>query len=124
MAALLLIGMIYDGGENNTYRSEATSIAAEAARAGADELDVDYLRTTGLARLDPNAAEAAAAAWIATAGYDGTVAATTSEVTVAVTIDQPLLLLRVGETDTITVTADATAAPRTGINEPFEQGDP
>lgn len=124
IAALLLIGMVYDGGENNTYRSQARNVAAAAARAGAAELDLDYLRTTGLARLDPNSAEAVAAAWIAQAGYEGTVAATTTDITVTVTIDQDLVLLRAGGADTIPVTVEAAAAPRTGVTAPLDQEAP
>lgn len=119
-----MLGIVADGGANNTFREEATDIATQAARAGADELDLGYLRTTGIARLDTAAAEAAATSWLRTTGYTGRVDATVEAVTVEVEIDQPLILLRTKGVNSLTVTATATAAPRTGVNEPNDFGSP
>jgi Flp pilus assembly protein TadG len=116
---LALIGLVYDGGLAQAARSEATAIAAEASRAGAAEIDLDYLRSTGITRLDPAAAQAAAAEWITAAGREGTASATIEEVTVTVTVDHPTEILGLIGIETITVDAAATARPRTGVTEPF-----
>lgn len=116
---LALIGLVYDGGLAQAARAEATAIAAEASRAGAAQIDLDYLRATGITRLDPNAAGAAAAGWISAAGQEGTASATVEEVTVTVTVDHPTEILGLIGIETITVDAQATARPRTGVTEPF-----
>lgn len=119
LGIMALIGLIYDGGRAEASRSEAVAVASEAARAGAMQLDLAYLRATGITRLDPTAAEAAAADWIAAAGQRGTIEATTEAVTVTVTIDHPTKLLGLIGIQTITVDAEAVARPRTGVTEPL-----
>jgi Flp pilus assembly protein TadG len=119
LGIMSLIGLIYDGGRAEASRSEAVAVASEAARAGAMQLDLAYLRATGITRLDPAAAQSAAAGWIAAAGQDGTVTATTSEVTVTVSIDHPTKLLGLIGFHAITVDAEAVARTRTGVTEPF-----
>jgi Flp pilus assembly protein TadG len=116
---LALIGLVYDGGLAQAARAEATAIAAEASRAGAAQIDLDYLRTTGITRLDPAAAQSAAAAWIVAAGIEGSASASVEEVAVTVTVDHPTEILGLIGIETITVDADATARPRTGVTEPF-----
>lgn len=116
---IAIIGLVYDGGRAQAGRSEAYAIAAEAARAGASALDLDYLRSTGIARLDPSEAHAAAAAWIAATGHQGTVTATTTEVAVTVTVDTATELLGVIGIHTVTVQSEAVARPRTGVTTPW-----
>jgi Flp pilus assembly protein TadG len=116
---IAIIGLVYDGGRAQADRSEAYAVAAEAARAGAGALDLEYLRATGVVRLDPAQAQAAAAAWISASGLTGTATATTGEVTVNVTADTSTELLGVVGIDVITVHGEATARPRTGITAPF-----
>ena len=116
---VVIIGLVYDGGRAQAGRSEAYAVAAEAARAGANELDLAYLRITGIARLDAREAQAAAAAWIAATGHEGTASSTTGEVTVTVTVDTTTEILGVVGIGTITTSAEATARPRTGITTPF-----
>jgi Flp pilus assembly protein TadG len=116
---IVMIGLVYDGGRALAAHERAAGIAGEAARAGANELDIEYLRATGIARLDPTAAQAAASNWIAAAGQDGTVTASTTEITVAIAIDTPAQLLAAVGIDTITVDAEATARPRVGVTTPF-----
>lgn len=119
LAAAALIALQYDGGRADAARAEAIDIATSAARAGADQIDLTYLRTTGITRLDLDAAHTAAAEWIAAAGHTGTVEATTGDVTATVTIDHPTELLGLIGIHTITVDAEATARPRFGIDTPF-----
>ncbi|WP_246083658.1 pilus assembly protein TadG-related protein [Nonomuraea diastatica] len=47
----LLAGLLVDGGAAINARLRATDVAEQAARAGADQVDVDHLRTTGETRL-------------------------------------------------------------------------
>src|SRR5690554_137099 len=79
---LLAAGLVFDGGSAMATKVDAWHTAQQAARRGADQLDLVLLRTTGTVQLDPPAAEAAAHQWLAQAGVDGTVVATPAQVTV------------------------------------------
>lgn len=106
---LLLAGLLFDGGQAMTAKADAWSTAQQAARRGADQLDLATLRGSGQVRLDPAAAEDAAAGWLAQAGVTGSVDATVEQVTVTVTVtEQPVLLSAVG-VDEYTLSATATA---------------
>jgi len=110
----LLAGAVLDGGNAMAARVQALDIAQQAARAGANQLDLAALRNSGQLRLDPAAAATAARAFLAAAGATGTVAATADQVSVTVHLSQPTLLLTVVGVDTIGVTATAHAQPATG----------
>ncbi|MFC7104684.1 Tad domain-containing protein [Nonomuraea rubra] len=47
VVVFLLAGLLVDGGSAINARLRAADVAEQAARAGADELDVDHLRETG-----------------------------------------------------------------------------
>jgi Flp pilus assembly protein TadG len=110
----LLAGAVLDGGHAMAARVQALDIAQQAARAGANHLDLTLLRTQGIVRLDPAAARAAAAAFLADAGVSGTTTATTEQVTVTVTRSHPTLILQAIGVDAIAMSATATAVPATG----------
>ncbi len=110
----LLAGAVLDGGNAMAARVQALDIAQQAARAGANQLDLAALRNQGLVRLDPGAAQAAAQAFLREAGATGTVAATVAQVSVTVTRSQPTLVLQAIGVDAIGMTATATAVPQTG----------
>ncbi|MFY1659346.1 pilus assembly protein TadG-related protein [Micromonospora sp. WMMD1274] len=107
--ALLLAGLVLDAGLAVSTKVSARSTAQAAARAGARELDVATLRRTGVARLDPVKARAAATGWIARAGLRGTVTVTATRVIVEVTTTQRTQLLNLAGIDSIPVHATATA---------------
>jgi hypothetical protein len=107
-ALVMVAGMAYDGGQVLAAHASARADAAKAARAGAQELDLTILRTTGDAVLDPTRAQAAATAYLHQAGAIGTVTVEGPSVTVTVTATQPLLILP-GADRTIVVTQTATA---------------
>jgi Flp pilus assembly protein TadG len=109
VAALLLGGLVLDAGLAVSTKVNARSVANAAARAGASELDLGALRTTGTVRLDPAKARAAAASWIARAGLPGTVTVTATTVTVSVTTSRPTQLLGLAGIGSIAVHATATA---------------
>ncbi|MEW9546991.1 flp pilus-assembly TadE/G-like family protein [Nonomuraea sp. NPDC050783] len=51
VVAFLLAGLLVDGGGAINARLRAADVAEQAARAGADQIDVDRLRATGETRL-------------------------------------------------------------------------
>jgi len=114
--ALLALGaLVYDGGQILTARREANNLARQAARAGAQQLDVGQART-GTFVLDAPAAEAAARAYLA----DQTVIPTAvrvdgDRVEVTVSLIQPTPLLSILGIDERTVTATASARAARGV---------
>jgi len=111
IVGLLLTGAVLDGGNAMAAKARTLGIAQQAARAGANQLDLAALRNQGLLQLDPTAAQTAAAIFLEQAGATGTVTATVTQVTVTVTARQPTQLLSAIGIATIPVTATATAAP-------------
>lgn len=114
VVVLVLAGAMIEGGNAMSARGHATDIAQQAARAGADKLDLAALRENGLVRIDPAAAEAAASAFLAQVGQTGTVTATPAHVSVTVTVTRPGILAPILGIETLTVRATASAAPITG----------
>ncbi|MFI9641415.1 pilus assembly protein TadG-related protein [Micromonospora sp. NPDC051925] len=108
-AALLLGGLVLDAGLAVSTKVNARSVANAAARAGARELDVAALRTTGVVRLDLAKARTAATSWIARAGMPGTVTVTATTVTVSVATSRPTQLLSLAGIGSIPVHSTATA---------------
>lgn len=106
LALIMVVGMVYDGGQVIAAQSEARSAADKAARAGAQEIDLTTLRATGETTLDPHQAELAALDYLDRVGVSGTVAVSGSSVTVTVAINQPMHILPVPDR---TVTATETA---------------
>jgi Flp pilus assembly protein TadG len=51
VVVFLLAGLLVDGGAAINARLRAADVAEQAARAAADQIDVEYLRSTGQARL-------------------------------------------------------------------------
>ena len=108
-AALVLVaGMAYDGGQIIVAHSAARHDAERAARAGAQQIDLDYLRTTNEPRLDASAAVSAAREFLQRAGASGTATVSGASISVTVTRIQAMRILP-GADRSITVTATATA---------------
>jgi Flp pilus assembly protein TadG len=108
-ALLAMAGLAYDGGAIVTATAQARDIAAGAARAGAQQLDVATAHHQGVAALDPTAATAAADSFLATAGMAGTVSVEGASVTVTVRTTQAMRILPLPDRP-IAATATATAA--------------
>lgn len=70
LIAMMLAGLVVDGGLAITERQRAGDIAEQAARAGADDLDQNALRA-GIYKLHPNACDRARAI-VTASGLDGT----------------------------------------------------
>jgi hypothetical protein len=113
LIALLGSALLVDGGRAMTVQVDTIDAAQEAARAGADQIDLLVLRTTGVIQLDPTAAATAAQAFLATIGATGTATATTTVVTVTVTRTRPTLLLNQIGINSMTLAWTATAQPIT-----------
>ncbi|GAA0930427.1 hypothetical protein GCM10009558_108050 [Virgisporangium aurantiacum] len=109
----LLSGAVLDGGNAMAARVAALDVAQQAARAGANQLDLAALRNEGVVRLNPAAAQATAEQFLRTAGVTGTATATPTQVSVTVTHAQPTLLLDAIGVSSISMTATATAVPAT-----------
>jgi Flp pilus assembly protein TadG len=114
VVVLLLAGAVLDGGNAMAARIKALDLAQEAARAGANQIDLNALRNQGVVRLDPTRAHTAAQDFLTRAGVTGTVTATAVQVTVTVTRSQPTLILQLVGVGSIPMTATAHAVPATG----------
>jgi Flp pilus assembly protein TadG len=62
-------GLVFDGGSALNARMKLADVAEQAARAGADKIDVEALRNSGTLQVDTQAARQAAADWMRAAGY-------------------------------------------------------
>jgi hypothetical protein len=116
LALILMIGLVLDGGLTLSARERALGEAQEAARAGAQAVNLATYRQNGSLVLDPAQAAADARAYLAGIGASGTATATANTVTVTVTIVQPMQILSAAGLRAVTVHATATAVPVRGIN--------
>jgi Flp pilus assembly protein TadG len=107
-ALVLVAGMAYDGGHVIAVHNAARNTAEKAARAGAQQIDLDELRATQRVRLDPRTAERAAGEFLERAGATGTVNVDGSSVTVTVTTTAAMHILPTADR-TIVVSETATA---------------
>ena len=111
-------GLVLDAGLALSQKVRALDLAQAAARAGAQKLNLDEYRTSGIAELEPASAAAAARAWLATAGADGNATATTTTVTVTVRRTSRTQLLQLVGVRQLAVSATATATAVQGVNGP------
>ncbi len=114
--ALLALGaLVFDGGQILTARREANNLARQAARAGAQQLDIAQART-GTFTLDPAAAETAARTYLDGEGVTPTAVSVTGDrVEVTVTLTQPTRLLSILGISERAVTATASARAARGV---------
>ena len=108
VASFLMIGLVLDGGVMLRTRSDAFSLAASAARAGAQELD-PAAAVEGMTVVDPVAAERVALEYLSAKGASGEVAVAGNAVTVTVRTSARLQMLRLVGGDDVSFTASATA---------------
>jgi Flp pilus assembly protein TadG len=108
LSLLMAGGLAIDGGRKVNALREASHVADNAARAGAQAVDLDTLRTTGELRLLPSEATDRVGQYLASLGYTATqVVVNDAEVTVTVDITVDPVLLPTGP---MTVSATETAA--------------
>lgn len=119
VALLALTGLVIDGGRKLNQSSSASAIAQEAARAGAGLIDRSAAYRSGTFRVDEWQALAAARAYLADAGYAGSVSADgTQKIRVTVTVTGRTLVLSLIGIDTMTSTGSAVASLATGVTGP------
>ena len=107
LAMLMAAGLAIDGGRKVNALLEASHLADNAARAGAQAVDLDTLRTSGDLRLLPEEAAVRVDQYLASIGRTGNVTVVGDTVTVTVSLTVDPVLLPIGP---ITVTATETAA--------------
>lgn len=113
-----LAGLVLDGGLAVNAREQVADDVEQAARAGAERIDVLTLRTTGVVRIDVGAAQLAAEAFLATRGYGAgqvSVAATPATVSVEAHRTVRTALLSIVFVNSFDVSAQATARAAVGI---------
>lgn len=126
-AVLLFAGLVLDGGLALAAKVRAIGAAQEAARAGAQAIDLGAYRTDGTMRLDPGRAAAAARAYLAdapisrrdaTGGGPGGLAVSVvvvgDTVTVTVAVSEPTQLLGLVGISSIRVSGTGSAHPDRG----------
>lgn len=119
VALLALAGLVIDGGRKLNQSASAYAFAEEAARAGAGMVDRSVAYRSGTFRVDEGQALAAARAYLANAGYTGSVGAGgTQKIRVTVTVTGPTLVLSLIGIDTMTSTGSAVASLVTGVTGP------
>ena len=114
-ALVLLAGLVLDGGLTLAARERALGLAQEAARAGAQGINLAVYRQSGNLVLSPPLAAADAQQYLASTGSQGTVHVTGNVVTVTVTITQRMQILDAAGLSAITVHASASATPDRAI---------
>ena len=112
LALLMVIGVAVDVGHAFIVRRELVAAADDAALSGSQQLDLDALHQ-GRLTLDPQAAQTAALAALST-DQDMQAQATASPAAVFVHVQRrfPTVLLRIVGLSSLTVSTQATAAPR------------
>jgi Flp pilus assembly protein TadG len=118
IALFVMAGLVVDGGNAINARQKISDDVEQAARAGADQIDVPTLRQSGIIVVLEGQARAAATSYLAGLGYDAgriSVDVAGNEVTVTAedTISTQLLTL-IGR-NTFEVNGEATARPAAGI---------
>jgi Putative Flp pilus-assembly TadE/G-like len=119
---LLAAGLVVDGGAKLTAARQAAALAEEAARVGAEQVNVKHAYVDGGSLVaDPAAAATAARSYLASAGHPGTVTITGPDaITVSVTITTPTIILSLIGIGSVTGHGTATAYLSQGV----ESGSP
>lgn len=114
VALLAAAGLAVDGGRKVGALREASDLADNAARAGAQAVDLDSLKAEGVLRLDPDRAIQEAMKYLAVTGRSGTASVEGDTIRVTVSLTVRPVLLPIGPI-TVSATEAATAiteAPR------------
>jgi hypothetical protein len=122
VALLMFAGLALDGGLALAAKVRAIGEAQEAARAGAQAIDLTAYRTSGTLRLRPDQARTRARSYLTATGDSGTIQATDHTVTVIVTARQRTQLLGLIGLGSLTVTGSGTAHPVLGIRNEDPNG--
>lgn len=117
VAMLFFAGLVLDGGRLLAARREVGDVATSAARAGAQAMSIDGFNQDGGTHLDTHEARAAAAAYLAAAGFNGQIQVLDAEIQVSVHQPTQMLMLGMLGIGTKTVTGTGSASLIRGIDE-------
>ncbi|MFE0104478.1 TadE/TadG family type IV pilus assembly protein [Streptomyces sp. NPDC059009] len=117
-AVLMFAGLVLDGGLALAAKARAIGEAQEAARAGAQAIDLDAYRADGTIRLAAGQARASALNYLSATEDSGTVRVTPQRITVTVTARQEPQLLKLIGLGSLTVTGEGSARPAHGVSAP------
>ncbi|MFJ9544069.1 TadE/TadG family type IV pilus assembly protein [Streptomyces sp. NPDC101225] len=122
IALLGIIGVAVDGGSTMRATERADYLAGEAARAGGQAIDPADAISGRAIVVDPQAAAAAAQAYLRAAGATGTVSVSgdSKRLTVTVTGSCHTTFLSVAGIGSLPVTGHATATLLHGVTTPDE----
>jgi hypothetical protein len=114
---LLAAGLVIDGGAKLAAAREADGLAEEAARAGAEQINIPHAYLQGGPLIaSPAAAAAAASAYLSAAEHPGTAAVTGPDaITVSVTVTVRTVILPLIGIGSVTGHGTATAYLAQGI---------
>lgn len=112
LALLAVVGLALDPGLALAAKLRALGQAEEAARAGAQQIDLRTYRITGTLRLDPAQAAAAARRFLTQEHATGTVQVTDTDVTVTITAAYRTQLWELVGISTLTIHATGSAQPQ------------
>jgi Flp pilus assembly protein TadG len=119
VALLALAGLVIDGGAKLNAAGNATAIAQEAARAGANQISQQTAYSSGAFVVNPQQAVSAASQYLAGAGYKGTVQVTgPTTIQVVVTVRVRAKVLSLIGIDWLTASGTATATLEAGVTGP------
>jgi Flp pilus assembly protein TadG len=113
---LAMAGLVIDGGTKLTAQRRANHLAEQAARAGAQSVDLATVRA-GQPALHPASARAAAARYLAATGHRGRITVGTDTVEVTVADRQPTVVLGLLGIQHLNVTGRGRARLLIGITE-------
>lgn len=109
VALLLVVALVVDGGRKVQAVAQASALAEEAARAGAQALDPAALAQGHPAVVDRARARAAAVAYLSAAAAAGTATATATAIEVHVTLTRPTVFLAATGITSVTGTGTGRA---------------
>lgn len=110
-----MAGLLADGGGVLAAHQQAVADAFEAARAGAQAIDISALRSSDALVLEQGEARAQATAYLSAVGEGGKVSVQGDSVTVTVSVQHSLVVLSLFGLGPVTVTGTATATAIQGI---------
>jgi Flp pilus assembly protein TadG len=115
-----IIGLVVDGGGKLQATERADAQAMEAARAAGQAIDPSAAITGTAIRVDPQAAQAAARAYLNKAGVTGRVSISDDRTTLTVTVSETYAtkFLPVVGIGSMSVTGTGTATLLHGVNQP------
>lgn len=117
LGILALAGLTLDSGLALSAKVKANGQAEAAARAGAQEIDLNAYRANGTLQLVPAEAVASAQNYLTTVGATGTVTVSDDTVTVTITASQNTQLLGMVGISSLAVHGEASAHPQRGVTE-------